>query len=137
MKEWEKRKLRGQDPSGDGGFAAPRGGRRHNGVDYCFLPDEPVKSPVAGIVTRIGQCYAGDPTYKLVEILSDKGAAMWRFLYVKPAVKSAQIVQIGQTIGTAQDISRRYSKNMKNHVHVEVNLDVARVLGGVQDGSEE
>ena len=130
---WETRKLRGQDPEGSGAFAASRGGRRHNGVDYCYVPGEIVKCPVDGIVTRIGQCYTDTTLYKLVEILSHKGMLLWRFLYVDPTVRAGDKVTLDQTIGTAQDISARYSQRMKNHVHVEMNIDVSKMLGG-QDG---
>ena len=132
---WETRRLRGKDPEGDGAFAAPRSGRRHNGVDYCFDYGEEVKCPVDGIVTRIGQCYADSDWYKLVEILSHNGTLLWRFLYVKPSVKAGDKVVLDQTIGTAQNISARYSQEMRNHVHVEANIDVSKMLGG-QDGSE-
>jgi hypothetical protein len=127
---WETRKLRGQDPEGDGSFAASRGGKRHKGVDYCYDPGEIVKCPVDGIVTRTGRCYTDSTLYKLVEILSHKGMLLWRFLYVDPEVKAGEKVVMDQTIGTAQDISARYSQKMKNHVHVEMNVDVSKMLGG-------
>ena len=129
---WDERVIR-VDGQGNGNFAEPRGGHRHKGVDYCFLPDEAVKSPVSGIVTRIGQAYSDTPKYKLIEILSHKGYILWRFLYVKPFVKAGDKVTVDQTIGTAQDISAKYGGGMKDHVHVEMNIDVKAVLGG-KDG---
>ena len=129
ISKWDERRIR-SDSEGDGHFAAPRGGRRHEGVDYEFDPGEAVKSPVEGIVTRLGWAYANDE-YRLVEILSHKGYLLWRFLYVDPLVKAGDKVTLDQTIGTAQSVSKRYSDKMKDHVHVEVNIDVKAVLGGV------
>lgn len=135
IKKWADVELRGEDREGSGAFAAPRGGKRHKGVDYRFAEGDPVFSPVDGIVTRIGWAYAND-IYRLVEILSHKGYLLWRFLYIAPLVKAGDKVKRGQTIGTAQAISKRYGPNMTDHVHVEVNIDVAAVLGG-KHGEDE
>lgn len=128
VRRWDDREIRSDD-EGDGHFAAPRGGRRHEGVDYCFDEGEDVLSPVDGIVTRLGWAYANEP-YRLVEILSHKGYILWRFLYIDPLVKAGQKVHVDEVIGKAQAISKKYSDKMKNHVHVEMNLDVQSVLGG-------
>lgn len=129
ISRWDDRVIR-KDEEGDGKFASSRGWRRHEGVDYEFLPGEIVKSPVDGIVTRLGHAYKNEP-YRLIEILSHKGYLLWRFLYVKPLVKAGQKITLDQTIGTAQAISTKYGKKMKDHVHVEVNIDVSKIIGGV------
>ena len=131
ISRWDDRVIR-SDAEGDGSFASPRGGKRHKGADYRFEEGEDVKSPVEGIVTRIGYAYSGDD-YRLIEILSHKGYLLWRFMYVQPSVKAGDRVSLNQTIGTAQAISERYSEKMQDHVHVEINLDPKSVIGG-QDG---
>jgi murein DD-endopeptidase MepM/ murein hydrolase activator NlpD len=128
IKRWDERVIR-SDLEGDGHFAAKRGSKRHKGVDYEFSPGDEVESPVDGIVTRLGYAYANEP-YRLIEILSHKGYLLWRFLYVQPKVRAGDKVESGQVIGTAQAISDKYGPNMKNHVHVEMNVDTRAMLGG-------
>ena len=128
---WDHVPLRGNDPEGSGAFASKRGAKKHKGTDYAFAPGEEVKSPIEGVVTRLGWAYKDAP-YRLIEILSHSGALLWRFLYVRPAVKAGDEILEGQTIGTAQKISDRYGKKMTDHVHVEVNVDIEQLLGGAE-----
>ena len=132
MWDWDDVPLRGADLEGSGAFAAPRGGKRHKGVDYAFEPGAEVKSPIEGCVTRLGWAYKDAP-YRLVEILSHGGAMLWRFLYIDPIVGAGDLVASGQTIGTAQKISDRYGEEMTDHVHVEVNVDITELIGGKHD----
>jgi murein DD-endopeptidase MepM/ murein hydrolase activator NlpD len=129
MYRWDDIPLRGADPKGDGQFAAGRGGKRHKGEDYQFSEGDPVRTPVSGIVTRLGWCYEKE-SYRLVEILSHKGAFLWRFLYIKPTVKAGQKVFEGDLIGHAQDIASKYGGGMKNHCHVEVSVSPRQLIGG-------
>lgn len=131
ISRWEDRKIR-TDAEGDGHFATSRGGRLHNGVDYRFEEGEDVKSPVSGLITRLGYAYPNEP-YRLVEILSHSGDLLWRFLYVHPKVKAGDKIILDQTIGTAQKISNKYGEKMLDHVHVEVNVNPRYLLGG-KDG---
>lgn len=130
MKYWDDVFLRGKDPMGSGAFAASRSGRRHNGVDYRKDPGDEIVSPVSGIVTRIGQCYSDTAKYKLVEILTNRGFFMWRFLYVDPTVVAGDKVKEGDVIGHCQDIASKYGGGMINHCHVEVNIDPSVLIGG-------
>ena len=132
MSRWDHMPLRGADPHGSGAFAAPRGGKRHKGTDYAFTPGSNVLSPVDGTVTRIGWAYSNSE-YRLIEIISHGGALLWRFLYVDPIVKAGDKIIMDQTIGTAQQISKRYGSGMIDHVHVEVNVDIEWLLGGKHD----
>jgi hypothetical protein len=128
ISKWKDRSLR-SDSEGNGAFASRRGGKRHKGADFEFKPGEIVRSPVTGLVTRIGIAYEGD-SYRLVEILSHKGYLLWRFLYVDPSVRAGDKIEVDQAIGTAQDISKRYSEEMTPHVHVEININPWSVIGG-------
>lgn len=131
ISKWDERVIR-RDSKGNGNFAASRGGRSHEGADYVFTPGEEVLSPVEGSVVRLGWAYANEP-YRLVEIRSHKGYFLWRFLYVDPSVKAGDKILPYQTIGTAQKISDKYGEEMKDHVHVEVNVDPVAIIGG-RDG---
>lgn len=121
---------RGSDAQGNGAFGAPRGSRKHVGRDYAVKPGGNVSCPVEGRVSRIGQCYADDPTFKLVEIHHDRGFV--RVLYVDPCVSPGDDVMPGQTIGLAQDLTSRYP-GITNHVHMDLRL-VHGVLCG-RDGT--
>jgi murein DD-endopeptidase MepM/ murein hydrolase activator NlpD len=129
MYRWDNVELRGRDPKGSGAFAAGRGSRRHKGVDYRKEVGEEVRTPAAGIVTRLGWCYKDEP-WRLIEILSHKDAFLWRVLYVDPCVQAGSVLKSGQLIGHAQDIASKYGGGMINHVHVEVNIDPTLLIGG-------
>lgn len=118
------------DGAGSGDFASSRGGRLHKGVDFEFAYNEEVPSPVTGTVVRIGHCYADDLSYRLVEILTHNQLALVRLLYVRPLVGKNQFVNEGDIIGTAQNIAARHGPPMKNHVHIEVNIDPRILKGG-------
>lgn len=120
---------------GSGDFASNRGARRHEGEDYMYDVGEEVRTPVGGIVTRLGWCYANEP-YRLVELLSHKGIFLWRFLYITPTVKPGDVLFEGDLIGHAQNISLKYGgpESMKNHVHVEINVQPSKIIGGKKDG---
>jgi hypothetical protein len=121
---------RGRDPGGDGAFGASRCSRLHAGRDYLANPKANISAPCDGRVARIGQCYPDDPTYKLVEIAHE--IALVRVLYIEPCVKQGDVVQVGQTIGYAQDVAARYGGGMQNHVHLDV-----RMMDGVLCGRGE
>jgi len=135
VKRWDDVPLRGSDKSGSGGFAASRGARRHEGEDYKYDVGAEVHTPVGGIVTRLGWCYADEP-YRLVELLTHGGVFLWRFLYITPCVKAGDVLFDGDLIGHAQDIALKYGgpAKMKNHVHVEINVKPSKIIGGKEDG---
>jgi len=114
--------VRGVDAYGSGAFGASRdGGRRaHRGVDFVARPGEPVRAPIAGVVTRIGRAYASQDELKYIEIANLATRYTARVLYVGPAVKLGWVVAAGDTIGYAQNLAGRYPAGMTNHVHVEL-----------------
>ena len=123
---------RGQDDFGSGEFGASRdGGKRvHKGVDFAAPAGGRLRSKTEGKVTKLGTVYKNDPKYKYVEVTSDDGTRH-RYFYVKGDLRVGAPVNAGDFIGTAQDISAKYStpeKEMKNHVHYEIkDTDGARV----------
>ena len=114
--------LRGEDAYGAGFFGASRaaGARRHRGADYVAEPGEIVRAPIAGVVQRIGFAYRGDQRYRYVELADANTGRDVRVLYVGPLVQLGAIVEAGDPIGRAQDLSARYPRGITNHVHVEL-----------------
>lgn len=118
-----KSPKRGTDSFGSGEFGAPRGRRKHKGIDYTAAVDSSFLSKVRGTVTKLGWAYANED-YRYVEVTT-QDTAKHRFFYVKPrrGLKVGTNVQAGDTLGTVQDIAGRYNdstRTMKNHVHYEI-----------------
>lgn len=112
---------RGEDAYGSGAFGASRDGgrRRHNGLDLVAPVGAPIRAPISGIVTRVGQAYSGDAELQFIEITSPTTQYSARVLYVGPSRAPGAQVAAGEIIGRAQDLGRRYASGMTNHVHVE------------------
>ncbi|MFD1192551.1 M23 family metallopeptidase [Phenylobacterium conjunctum] len=112
---------RGEDAYGSGAFGASRDGgrRRHNGLDLVAPAGAPIRAPISGIVTRVGQAYSRDPELQFVEITSPTTRYSARVFYVGPSHAPGAQVTAGEIIGQAQDLGRRYASGMTNHVHVE------------------
>jgi murein DD-endopeptidase MepM/ murein hydrolase activator NlpD len=109
------------DKVGSGEFGAPRGSRRHNGIDYAVQPGSVLLSPIKGRVTKFGYCYSSDLSYRYIQV-TDANRRNHRFFYVEPLEEHAinQEVGEGEAIGIVQDISAKYSSEMINHVHYEI-----------------
>jgi murein DD-endopeptidase MepM/ murein hydrolase activator NlpD len=112
---------RGHDAFGDGFFHADRdGGRRpHEGVDYDAVPGQTVVAPIAGVITKIGFAYPGDTRLRYVEIENPVLRLTARALYLDPSVREGDTVRLGEPIGTALSLQRRYP-GITNHVHLEL-----------------
>ena len=113
---------RGTDQWGSGELGAPRGNRKHNGIDYACAPDTIVCSLTDGHVTKLGYPYGDDLSYRYVEVTDFRGY-QHRYFYVQPSVEVGERVERGDMVGKAQDIQERYDTNMKNHVHYEIKQD--------------
>ena len=124
---------RGKDSWGSGAFMASRGGRAHAGVDYVAQAGQKVIAPIAGSVTRIGYAYADDMNFRYVEITNRATGYMARVMYVGPEVQVGEALDLGETIGKAQSLNRRYPA-ITNHVHLEIarlngrHIDAARLI---------
>lgn len=106
------------DAHGCGHFGASRGNRKHNGVDVLTNEGDLILSPIRGLVTRYAVPYANDPTYKGIEIQNEKYTI--KIFYIVPTIAVGTKVDAGMVIGKAQNIAKRYSAGMQNHVHIEV-----------------
>jgi murein DD-endopeptidase MepM/ murein hydrolase activator NlpD len=113
---------RGHDRYGEGAFLASRdgGSRRHEGVDYVAAPGQDVVAPMSGYVTKIGCAYVGDANLKFIEITNPALGYAVRAFYVNPEVRIGETVEIGEAIGTAHSLQRKYPGGMTNHVHLEI-----------------
>lgn len=114
--------LRGCDDFGCGFFDAPRGDRRHEGVDIKTKLGTPIFSFSSGVVEKIGYPYVGDWFYRLVDIRDELGV-LWRYFYVEPEVKVGDKIEAHDRIGVAQDVSVKYNtrtKKMTPHIHFQM-----------------
>lgn len=103
---------------GCGSFGASRGTRTHNGLDIKTTVGQQILSPISGKVTRFPFPYGGDLSYTGIEIINSQYKV--KIFYMKPSVAVNSEVTKGQVIGTAQNISAKYSSTMTNHIHLEV-----------------
>jgi len=109
--------MRNTDAWGSGYFHAPRGNRKHNGIDFAIAKDSYVLSPVAGIVTKVGYPYADDLSYRYIQITSNE--YKWRLFYIEPSINKGDSINIGDVLGTVQDLDTRYP-DITSHIHVEI-----------------
>ena len=127
--------VRTCDVYGCGGFGAPRdaGERDHEGVDFDAVAGQAVKAPISGFVTKIGMAYPDDAVLKFVEITNPALRYVARVFYVDPDVVAGEAVRLGERIGEARSLQRRYP-GITNHVHLELaregrpRLDATRLI---------
>ena len=126
--------ARGKDAYGEGRFGASRTGHIHAGVDYVAHAGQEVRAPIAGFVTRVGFPYKDSAEFRYIEITNRSTGYTARVMYVGPEVQEGQALALGQTIGRAQSLHRRYPNGITNHVHLEIarldgrQLDAARLI---------
>jgi hypothetical protein len=115
------------DMWGRGGFGDPRGSKKHDGLDLVVEPRQPVFSMIDGHVEKFEQCYLHDDRWTGIQIANTQlRVELW---YMAPfAWAKGEFVQAGQTVGFAQDISKKYPPTEKiphkmlPHIHVRVTL---------------
>jgi len=105
------------DGHGCGHFGAPRGSRKHAGVDLACSPGAQVCSPIAGKVTKVGYPYGDDLSFRYVEVST--GGYRFRVFYVEPSVAVGDEVSSSTVIGRSQRLGRRY-QGITEHVHFEI-----------------
>lgn len=110
--------IRGCDASGCGSFGSHRAGHIHEGVDLTVIENEPVYSPIDGVVVRFPFPYGDDLRYKGI-LIKNKDLEV-KIFYVNATVKAGTTVKQGDIIGKAQNVAKKYSKPMTNHIHIEV-----------------
>ena len=116
--------LRTVDNWGQGYYGAPRGSRKHKGIDFAAFPGSEILAEKYGRVSKLGYPYDDDddndgkPDFNYVEIRDPLGNKC-RYFYVLPSVKVGDMIASGQAIGTVQDLESKY-EGITPHVHIEV-----------------
>jgi murein DD-endopeptidase MepM/ murein hydrolase activator NlpD len=111
------------DKLGSGEYLAPRGGRRHKGVDFECKAGQPFFSDVSGKVLRLGYPYSKNGIkgqYRLIEIKVDSQTKA-KYMYLSPLsdIKPNVSIERGECIGYVQDLTSIYP-GITNHVHFEI-----------------
>ena len=106
------------DGGGDGRHGAPRGKRKHDGLDFACIPGQAVLMPVDGQIVRVSLPYKYDTNWRGVHIYHKRiELKMW---YFKPDLGFiGRVCDAGEIIGYAQDISQRY-ENVTPHIHLRI-----------------
>jgi hypothetical protein len=107
------------DNQGLGHFGAPRGGRKHQGIDFLANPGSAIMAPISGIMRPL-TVYSTDTRWKGVSIKNNTTEV--KIFYIHPLIVNNTHVYNGTRIGTAQDRAS-VSPGMKNHIHVEVYIN--------------
>lgn len=104
------------DSKGLGHHGAPRGSRKHDGVDLRCKPGQDILMPVDGIIARVSLPYKDDDRWLGVYIVNPKiEIKMWYFI---PNLLGMEL-KAGSVIGTAQDIGEKY-KGVTPHIHLRI-----------------
>lgn len=113
--------IRTQDLHGSGEFGAPRGSRKHAGVDLACWPGSKVCALTHGKVTKLGYPYnPTDPKkghLRYVEVTFD--STRFRYFYIEPSVEVGQSVNAFDILGVSQDLTSVYA-GITPHVHFEI-----------------
>lgn len=105
------------DAQGCGFYDAPRGNRKHKGIDLRCNPGTAICSPVNGTVTKLGWPYANSPSIRYVEVT--KGNYKYRVFYVSPIVSEGDQVTMDEVIGSSQELSSMDNGGTQ-HIHFEI-----------------
>jgi len=109
------------DSAGSGKFGAPRGSRKHSGIDLEVEPGQPIMAPMKCLIKRKAIPYADTPYYSGVLLID--GPVQIKLFYFDPDLsKIGSMVEQGEVIGVAQDISERYGPQMIPHLHMEMRV---------------
>ena len=111
--------IRGTDAQGSGHYGAPRGSRKHNGIDFCCYPGTEIQPFYPGKVTKIGYPYADKLEFRYVQI-TDVHGIHHRYFYVDPCVKLGDSVFLGDIIGKSQELPY---EGITQHIHYEVKVN--------------
>jgi len=114
--------VRQSDAQGAGYYGAPRGSRKHKGIDYACAIGSTVLSKTLGVVTKIGYPYNPNDDekghFRYVEVTSHKGDK-FRYFYISPLVKLYNPVEPGDALGVTQELGKVYP-SITEHTHFEI-----------------
>ena len=123
-----KQGIRGIDKHGSGEFRASRGpGKLHRGVDFICIPGKDVFAPISGRIIREARPYADG---EFSGIVIENTQITIKMFYVLPfRFLIGKKVGVGESVGQAQDIGKKYP-GIIPHIHLEVDMiDPAILLG--------
>ena len=104
------------DSKGLGHHGAPRGHRKHNGVDLICIPGQDILMPVDGLIARVSMPYKNDDRWLGVYIISSRiEIKMWYFV---PNLLGMEL-KAGSVIGAAQNIGEKY-EGVTPHIHLRI-----------------
>lgn len=104
------------DSKGLGHHGAPRGHRKHDGVDLMCTPGQDILMPVAGIIARVSMPYKDDERWLGALIVNPRiEIKMWYFV---PNLLGMEL-KAGSVIGTAQNIGEKY-EGVTPHIHLRI-----------------
>lgn len=104
------------DSKGLGHHGAPRGHRKHDGVDLLCEPGQSILMPVDGIIARVSMPYKDDDRWLGSLIVNPRiEIKMWYFV---PNLLGMEL-KAGSVIGIAQDIGEKY-EGVTPHIHLRI-----------------
>lgn len=120
--------LRGIDPQGDGSYGAPRGNRKHNGLDVEYKAGSNFVAPFDCKIIRHGTVQANKP-FTLIEVqgIGKFSHLTAKYMYIIGLPVSDKIIRRGKSLGIVQNLHLYYPSNMINHVHIEIYDNGTRV----------
>lgn len=112
-----------KDSGGDGNYQSSRTNDKgvHQGVDLSVTVGQPIYAPFDGTIVRKAIPYANDNRFSGL-LLAGNFRQEVKIFYINP-LKVGEIVNRGELIGTAQNISVKYTSNVTNHIHIEYRQD--------------
>jgi len=129
------------DKQGHGNFGASRGEHAdgtkkfHDGLDLVVLPGAFIYSPIDGTVEKVEYPYRTDLRWTGIQIAN--GNIRVELWYMEPDLTLLDsYVYVGDKVGIAQDISRKYPPVdgkgvMTPHIHMRVtNLPLTYLING-------
>lgn len=113
--------MRTADRYGSGAYGAPRGKRKHNGIDLAVMQGSVVLSHGSGVVSKIGYPYNPKDPLKghLRYVQVSEGDYHSRYFYILPSVDAGDVVRPGDVLGVAQGLLKIYP-GITDHIHFEV-----------------
>ena len=104
------------DSKGLGHHGAPRGHRKHDGVDLICTPGQDILMPIDGIIARVSLPYKDDERWIGAYIVNPRiEIKMWYFI---PNLLGMEL-KAGSVIGIAQDIGKKY-EGVTPHIHLRI-----------------
>jgi hypothetical protein len=115
------------DTGGSGNFRASRGTRIHKGLDFEAIPGQDVVAPCDCTIARRAYPYSDSREY--CGVLLENKWCWIKIFYINPISDfTDRPYEAGATIGTAQDISERYTK-VTPHIHLQIRIKEFNLIG--------